>query len=170
VVRPLLGVGRPQVLAFLAERGESFREDPSNERADFLRVRLRKEVQPLLESLVPGVEERLAALAGDARAAHEALALLTAPWARPSVEAVLGAPVQARAVVLRRVLEELRGDLRGLGRAHFEAALGLCTTGPLQGEVHLPGGALVRRGDALSWELGRGKQAAGGDDPEGSAS
>lgn len=167
VIRPLLGVGRRQVLAFLAERGQTFLEDPSNERADFLRVRLRREVQPLLESLVPGVEERLAALAGDARAAHEALAILTAPWARPSVEAVLGAPVQARAVVLRRVLEDLRGDLRGLGRAHLEAALGLVTSGPREGEVHLPGGALVRRGDALTWELGRGKQTGGG---KGSAS
>jgi tRNA(Ile)-lysidine synthase len=175
VVRPLLGVGRRQVLAFLAERGESFLEDPSNERPDFLRVRLRKEALPLLESLVPGVEERLSALAGDARAAHDALVILTAPWARPSVEAVLAAPAEARAVVLRRVLGDLRGDLRGLGRAHFEAALGLVTTGPLRGEVHLPGGALVRRGDVLSWELGRGKQGArpgsvrgDGDDGRGS--
>jgi len=161
VVRPLLGVGRSEVLAYLAASGESFLEDPSNERAEFLRVRLRKEVLPLLESLAPGVEERLAALAGDARAAHEALAFLTAPWARPSVEAILAAPPAARAVVLRRVLGDLRGDLRGLGRAHVEAALALVRSGPSRGEVHLPGGALVRRGDDLSWELGRGKQVSG---------
>lgn len=151
VVRPLLGVGRPEILAWLRARGEPFFEDPSNDRPEFLRVRIRKEVVPLLESLVPGVEERLAALASDARAAHDALGILTLPWAKPSVEAILDAPREARAVVLRRVLSDLRGDLRGLGRVHFDAALALVTSGPSTGELHLPGGALVRRGDVLSW-------------------
>lgn len=159
VVRPLLGVSRAEVLAFLQAEGEGFLEDPSNERPEFLRVRLRHEVLPLLEGLAPGVEERLAALAGDARAAHEALAALTATWARPSVEAIREAPVEARAFVVRRVLADLRGDLRGIGRAHVEAAVGLVSS-EAAGEVHLPGGALVRRGDALTWELGRGKQGA----------
>lgn len=159
VIRPLLEVGRADVLAFLRERGESWLEDPSNERPEFLRVRLRREILPALDALVPGVEERLAALAADARAAHEALGILSAPWARPSVAAILSAPAAVRAIVVRRVLADLRGDLRGLGRAHVQAAVGLIEGGSGHGEVHLPGGALVRQGDVLTWDTERGKRS-----------
>jgi hypothetical protein len=105
------------------------------------------------------VEGRLAALAVDARSAREALEAAASAWARPSVAAVLAAPDALRAVVVRRILRDLRGDLRGLTRAHVEAVVTLVVEGPSRGEVHLAGGALVRRDDALFWDPARGKRA-----------
>jgi tRNA(Ile)-lysidine synthase len=157
VVRPLLDVSRAEVLAFLGERGQTYVEDPSNERTEFLRVALRRDVLPRLEAIVPGVEERLAALAAESRATHEALETLLAPWAVPSVAAVRAAPPGARSLVVRQLLRALRGDLRGLGRAHIEAAVGLVDNAPDRGEVHLPGGAFVREGDQLRWDATRGR-------------
>ncbi|MBI2893706.1 MAG: tRNA lysidine(34) synthetase TilS [Deltaproteobacteria bacterium] len=156
IVRPLLDVGRPEVLEFLRTRGLPWVEDPSNERLEFLRVRLRREVLPLLDDLAPGVEERLAALAAEARGLTEELQRLVEPFAQPSVLTIARAPEGLRPLVVREVLRRLRGDLRELTRAHLEAAARLALDGPRRGEVHLPRGALVRDDDALGWVPGGG--------------
>ncbi len=70
LVRPLIRARKLDVLAHLARHRVPFAQDPSNEDARFLRVRVRKEVLPLLESLSPTVVLHLCALAdqlGEAR-------------------------------------------------------------------------------------------------------
>jgi tRNA(Ile)-lysidine synthase len=62
VVRPLLAARRRDVLAHLRRHGLPYASDPSNEDGRFLRVRVRREVVPLLEELSPGVVEHLSAL------------------------------------------------------------------------------------------------------------
>lgn len=49
VLRPLLNVSRPQVLAYLARHGLTYRQDASNADRRFLRNRIRHELLPLLE-------------------------------------------------------------------------------------------------------------------------
>ncbi|MBI4703490.1 MAG: tRNA lysidine(34) synthetase TilS [Deltaproteobacteria bacterium] len=63
LVRPLLRARRSDVLAHLGRRGLGFAEDPSNADRRFLRVRVRRELVPLLEELSPGVVAHLCALA-----------------------------------------------------------------------------------------------------------
>lgn len=63
LVRPLLGARRRDVLGHLGRHGVAFATDPSNEDPRFLRVRVRREVLPLLEGLSPGIVEHLSALA-----------------------------------------------------------------------------------------------------------
>jgi tRNA(Ile)-lysidine synthase len=63
LVRPLLGARRHEVLAHLRRHALPFAADPSNLDPRFSRVRVRRELLPLLEELSPGVVDHLSALA-----------------------------------------------------------------------------------------------------------
>jgi tRNA(Ile)-lysidine synthase len=63
LVRPLLRARRADVVAHLERHGLAFASDPSNLDPRFARVRVRRELLPLLEDLSPGVVEHLSALA-----------------------------------------------------------------------------------------------------------
>jgi tRNA(Ile)-lysidine synthase len=69
IVRPLLEVRREQLRAYLAQCGQSWREDPTNRDATRLRSRLRHQLLPELErEFAPGTTQRLAEFAGHAHA------------------------------------------------------------------------------------------------------
>lgn len=64
LLRPLLGVTRAEVLAYLAALGEPFADDPMNADPKFLRVRMRRELLPLFEETAgPRVAQHLARFA-----------------------------------------------------------------------------------------------------------
>lgn len=63
LVRPLLRARRRDVLAHVERHGLAFARDPSNLDPRFTRVRVRREVLPLLEELSPAIVDHLSALA-----------------------------------------------------------------------------------------------------------
>jgi tRNA(Ile)-lysidine synthase len=63
LVRPLVRARRADVLAHLERHAIPFATDPSNVDPRFLRVRVRRELMPLLEDLSPGIVTHLVALA-----------------------------------------------------------------------------------------------------------
>jgi tRNA(Ile)-lysidine synthase len=67
VVRPMLGVRRSEVEAFLLERGPGWREDSSNGDVSLMRNRVRRELMPVLRGFNPGVDGLLARMAEVAR-------------------------------------------------------------------------------------------------------
>ena len=67
LVRPLLGVRRAEVEEFLRERGQSWREDASNQDVSLTRNRVRRELMPLLRGFNPGIDALLARTAVIAR-------------------------------------------------------------------------------------------------------
>jgi tRNA(Ile)-lysidine synthase len=68
VVRPLLGVRRAELRAFLRSKKQTWREDATNRDMTRLRARIRKKLMPLLEKqFQPAVVEHLATLAELAR-------------------------------------------------------------------------------------------------------
>jgi tRNA(Ile)-lysidine synthase len=68
LVRPLLGMARAEVLRYLADCDQPFREDPTNRDHRFTRNRLRHELLPLLrEQYNPAVNDILCRLAEQAR-------------------------------------------------------------------------------------------------------
>ncbi|HFQ90293.1 MAG TPA: tRNA lysidine(34) synthetase TilS, partial [Desulfobulbus sp.] len=84
VVRPLLGVGRERILAYLRDRGIAFCLDPSNRDPRFLRNRVRHELLPLLEERFdPGIRKALLKTAASL-AEDEALldSMTTEAWER----------------------------------------------------------------------------------------
>jgi tRNA(Ile)-lysidine synthase len=70
VVRPLLQISRQEILAFLKDLNQPFREDSSNANLDFTRNRIRLELIPYLsERYNPRIAQVLAHLAEQAQAA-----------------------------------------------------------------------------------------------------
>jgi tRNA(Ile)-lysidine synthase len=77
VVRPLLGVRRAELRAYLRARKQSWREDATNQDTARMRARIRKKLLPLLEKqFQSGVVQHLASLAEFAREDEEFLELL----------------------------------------------------------------------------------------------
>jgi tRNA(Ile)-lysidine synthase len=114
VVRPLLEVGREQVLAFLQEIAQPAQHDASNDDQRFMRNRIRGELLPLLaRDYNPGIVEVLTRLARQAEETfaeeEEAAAELLALAERPRAGALVILDVVAlRQTSPRRVRAALR--------------------------------------------------------------
>jgi len=156
LLRPLLGVSRKDVLAYLGERGLAWREDPSNADTALTRNRVRRELLPYLEERFnPRVREALArtadllaeealfvggaaerALAGSAAREGQALVIDRAKLA--------AAPLALARATLRLALAE-SGGLAGIAASHVERLLRLARShAPSGRRVALPGGREAR--------------------------
>jgi tRNA(Ile)-lysidine synthase len=143
--RPLLGVDRATVRAACVESGLMPHGDPHNDDGEFSRVRVRRDVLPLLEqALGPGVADALARTAGQLREDADALDALT-PALRDEPDcgelAALSTALRARA--LKRWAEQRCGTT--VTAAHVEALRAMVEHWHGQGAVSLPGGTRVRR-------------------------
>ncbi|HEX2484015.1 MAG TPA: tRNA lysidine(34) synthetase TilS [Myxococcota bacterium] len=156
IVRPLLGVGRAEVLAYARAAGLAWREDASNASRRYARNRLRADWLPGLETsfnprLLRAVADLAEAVRRDAewlggvvevelaRAVREegdALWIDPAPW--------LAWPEGLARRVLRRVLQRAGGG-RELSRTHLLRALRFLRTGRPGGRLELPAGLALSR-------------------------
>jgi tRNA(Ile)-lysidine synthase len=92
IVRPLLGVRRREVEAFLRDRGQGWREDATNRDVALTRNRVRHVLMPLLREFNPGVD---ALLGRTAEVAREEEAFWQAEVARVLPQVLLpGKPVR----------------------------------------------------------------------------
>ena len=171
VVRPLLGIRRGELRAYLAEREQPWREDVSNLDRRRLRNRLRLELLPQLN---PAAIEHLGRLAAHAREEESFWAAYVEQHFRAlcdrgenltfeisnlkEPDPLLGklsprhAAEAQRAVarrLLRRALQEARGDLRRLTQTHVESVLRLAERGQSGQRVVLPGVEVERQFDSL---------------------
>lgn len=113
-IRPFIRARRRDIELHVVRHRLAFATDPSNRDRRFVRVRVREEVMPLLESLSPNVVFNLNALADE-------LAEPRAP-----------------------MLWDARGQPVALGRAHVTAIRNLVSERSPTAEVLLPGGRSVR--------------------------
>ncbi|MEZ0492456.1 tRNA lysidine(34) synthetase TilS [Kineococcus sp. TBRC 1896] len=145
--RPLLTVPRATVRQACAEEDLPVWEDPANADDRFARVRVRRDVLPLLESaLGPGTAAALARTARAARDDADALDALAAgsdPFADGSaaVDDLLAAPPALRRRWLRAAALAAGCSASALGAGHVDALEALLLDWRGQGPVHLPGGA-----------------------------
>ncbi|WP_305041565.1 tRNA lysidine(34) synthetase TilS [Geoalkalibacter sp.] len=150
LIRPLLGVARGEILAYLQERGIGWVEDPSNQDLGLTRNRLRHLVLPLLETFNPRVEEGLARLAERFAREEDYWRLQVEPLVESFGEVRLPLAETAalhpalRDRVLRQAMLRARGDLRGIEDKHVAAAAHLLEkSGRGRKDFHLPGLWLV---------------------------
>ena len=165
LVRPLLGwARRADIEEYCRERGQEFLKDAMNEDMRFARVRVRRQMLPLLRLFNPRVEQTLSRTATLLREDAAALDIIATELLREAtvsgeaashaldVRRVTQAPAALRRRVLRLWLGERRGDLRRIEAVHIRAVESL-----LKGErggrvIELPGGGRVeRRGKSLRY-------------------
>ncbi len=157
LVRPLLSwATRQDTENYCRVRAIEFRVDEMNADESRNRVRVRRQLVPLLKSFNPKFVERLArtmeilredSLALDT-AATRLLDLSLDTQQAQSLQADLLrlAPTALRRRALRLWLEQCRGDLRRIESAHIIAIENLLAS-PKSGRlVELPGGATISRG------------------------
>ncbi len=152
IIRPLLGIGRERIEAFLKEGGHQFRTDHSNFDRRFLRNRVRHDLVPQLEKLGGRPVESLARLAGLVREEEEGLAdvirsvggtLIDGRGREAGLDAglldLMPRPMARR--VVREFLREVKGDLGGFSLEDVERIAGLGD----EREATVAGGFLFRR-------------------------
>ncbi len=160
LVRPLLGVRKRDILAYLKRNGIRYRQDPTNQRARFFRNRIRLELLPFLEkNYNPGIRAALANLAdtvgadydyleAEARKVFERTARCVSDnkSVRFKRKAFTRQPEAIRRMLLRLAVERVQGNMNRLTLTHMreiEDALSQKAVGSI---VHLPGRIRVRVG------------------------
>lgn len=155
VIRPLLCLTRPEILAVLAECGQDYVEDSTNRETVFSRNRIRLEILPQLEKINSRAVEHMGQLAEQAaewsdyletifRAVYERTVLEREDGLFLSLEALkMLRPLEAKETV-RRMLIRQAGKLRDISSVHVEQVLLLA--GRREGKyIELPYGMEARR-------------------------
>ncbi|HEV8589007.1 MAG TPA: tRNA lysidine(34) synthetase TilS [Pyrinomonadaceae bacterium] len=161
LARPLIPwARRHDTEQYCGERQIDFRHDEMNEDETFARVRIRRQLLPLMETFNPRISEaisRTGELLRDDdealnRAARRLLELSTenpAKCDRLRTDLLAGTLPALRRRALRLWLEKCRGDLRRLEFAHIRAVENLVTENRGARTIELPGGSSVCRKDGL---------------------
>ena len=145
LLRPMLGVWREQIDAYIEAEALKFREDESNRAVDFTRNRIRHELLPVLERVfgrdVRGAVWRTAVIL---RAEEEWLSALAGEETGAELGLLRKMPLAQQR---RRILAWLRtSGVPGVGFDQVEIVRSLLATGPgVPAKVNLPGNWHARR-------------------------
>lgn len=141
VIRPLLGITRNEIVAFLNEYHISYVEDSSNAGDAFLRNRLRHHVMPLLKQENPRLTENLSEMAMSLRL--EAAALNAADAVGTDVPALRQMASAQRNRALARFLKE--NGVPEPERSHIRMVESLVFSEKPSAWATFPGGVIIGR-------------------------
>lgn len=162
VARPLLGVRRAEVEAYLAARRQPYCTDATNLDDCFARNRVRGELLPMLrERFGAGVDEALLRLSGQATEAQEVIACLARDAAARSIqplepdargqrglavnpEGLTEAPPLVAREAVRLAWREAGWPEQAMGAREWRRVHALLVEGPDAPPINLPGGVDAR--------------------------
>ncbi len=149
-IRPFLSVTRSTTELVCEEHSVAPWQDPHNDDRQFIRVRVRKDILPLMErDLGPGISEALARssriLREDADALDEMADNFLAAADPYSVEDLALLPKAVRVRVLRALIYQAGAPQGTLTYDHIAPVEALITAWHGQGATSLPGGVKVER-------------------------
>ena len=151
-LRPLLSLTRAQTEEACTEAGIEYWNDPHNENREFSRVRVRREVLPVMEEQIgPGIAAALARSAALLRDDADALdAIASAEISRHNLtdlacSALEHLPRAIRTRILRSAIYAAGSPSGSISADHIGAVEALVTSWHGQGLVSLPGGVKVER-------------------------
>jgi tRNA(Ile)-lysidine synthase len=156
-VRPLIGLTREEVMAYLSEKSRAYVMDSSNLEDRHLRNRIRLDLMPLLREYQPKILQILGQTADIMREDEAYLTEQAESWVAGNTEKLetgeamlpigpfldLPGPLRSRAV--RQILKTMKGNLRRIGRCHIEAVYRIAASNLPQRRVHLPGGVTAAK-------------------------
>ncbi len=150
LVRPLLEIDRNEIEAWLRQHSIAWRDDETNRDPAYARNRLRHEILPLLrDGFNPQLDQALANLATLARDEetywHAEIALRLQQLRTNSQQLILpvsqlaeAPPALARRLV-RRAIEIVKGDLRGIDFRHVERVVDMALSTDGSDRMQSPG-------------------------------
>ncbi len=156
-VRPMLGVGRDEIIEYLRERNLKWRDDHTNADCAYRRNYIRHRLLPALQRDCRGsVVEQLSELAGSARKFHRLVCSRAGQaWGRSAncaqeeisldLEGFAGEPEPVKVELIRRGLAGIGSGERDLTQGHYEGILRLAQEDVGGRRIELPGGFVVRR-------------------------
>jgi tRNA(Ile)-lysidine synthase len=154
VIRPLLEVKRTEIEYYCLKHGLQYRQDSTNSTAEMLRNRIRLELLPLLQKYNPDIA---GALLRVSRIARDDAAFLEQECSRiwQQITRVhrgnilidkgvfLGLPVAVQRQIIRRAIQEIRGNLKDIETRHVDLILN-ARQKPAGRQVTLPGNIIFR--------------------------
>lgn len=162
IVRPLLSVGREEILAYLAEKGISYCEDSTNAQTDYVRNRIRRRILPEIREEVNRRAGENILHAGEMAAQADAYLEKQAEGilkARGVLETDDAGSVTARGIdtkallaeddiiknyVIRRMIRSVNESMKNITMTHVESAAALIF-GSDSRQVDLPCGLIAVR-------------------------
>ena len=156
IVRPLLDVDRTEVLDFLRQRGIPWREDSTNRSFAFARNRIRHELLPRLTGQWnPALAQNLAQTADWALTEENywdaEIARIADRYLVTRADSVLletrrlkELPLAAARRLIRRALELVKGDLRGIDFGHVNGIMEMAAATEGHGRLQVPGLDIMR--------------------------
>ncbi len=156
IVRPMLGVSRAEVEAYLEKHGVPHVEDETNAALDYTRNRVRSQLLPLLEELNPRASAHIAAAARRLAEDEEELSRQAGLLAGQGLDISEGAAIPARVlreaprpIALRACARLLNQAGLGGGAAHLDGMLALAAGEDPSAQINVPGGTVRRQYDLL---------------------
>ena len=151
IIRPLIAVDRCEVEQYLRDRSIAWRVDSTNRNPQFARNRIRHLLLPhLARDWNPAIGHTLAHMADWALAEQDyweaemdRLAAQHLVEARGAIlvraDTLAGMPLAAARRLVRRAIERVKGDLRGIDFTHVAAALEIALRSRGNGRCAMPG-------------------------------
>ncbi len=151
LIRPLLNwAKRIDTENFCRAKLQEYREDSMNHDESFMRVRVRRQLLPMLESFNPKIVETLANTANFLRDDNDFILTEAKKFIGSeflSVKNLKELPDAIRRCVLRLWIEKHRGNLRQIDLKHIESIERLIFSDKSGREIELPNGEIVARKD-----------------------
>ena len=158
VIRPLLDCHRHEIITYLENHGLAFRQDRSNLKPWCQRNLLRLELLPKLQQeFNSNLSATLLRTCKIFRDEEDFWERLLQSWLKHNahdhghgaaslpLEKLLETHPAMQKRLLRRVVQEVKGDLRGFGFHHTEILLNLCRSPGANRQIDLPGGLRVEK-------------------------
>lgn len=151
ILRPLIGVNKEDITLWLRENKFPYVEDKSNREEVFLRNKIRLRLIPFLREFNPNISSALFNLGQVSALDYEFIYECSEKFFRETrkrrggrylklcVEDLKNISRAARANVILRAIEEIKGDTRRLESRHIDKVIGFIEEGREKGKIDLPG-------------------------------
>lgn len=158
-IRPLLGIKRKEIEAYLTKNKIAFRTDATNKQTQFFRNKVRLNLIPLLrQGYSPNIESILTSLADTAavdydyleiQAQHIFQKISNFSQSQKKVQIDLSAFVKVhqalQRMVVRKGIEQLKGDTKSFTLSHMMECEDLVKNRPVNAIVNIPGGVQIKK-------------------------